>query len=67
MSRNAEEIDVLKESALVAPREGRVSRNIEIRGEAYSGAVAPREGRVSRNCDDEERVSGEQSRPARGV
>ena len=34
---------------VVAPREGRVSRNQEEVREASETAVAPREGRVSRN------------------
>ena len=34
---------------LVAPREGRVSRNPHFSVEWYAKAVAPREGRVSRN------------------
>ena len=39
-------------SMLVAPREGRVSRNIvEVAGLKQNKVVAPREGRVSRNPD----------------
>ena len=34
---------------LVAPREGRVSRNTIGLGECFRTVVAPREGRVSRN------------------
>ena len=52
----------------VAPREGRVSRNMPFMMSAGHVLVAPREGRVSRNgvCS---RIleAGGGSRPARGV
>ena len=41
----------------VAPREGRVSRNIEAEGYNCKIIVAPREGRVSRN-DGQDRKNG---------
>ena len=36
---------------MVAPREGRVSRNSDICTKCFYVIVAPREGRVSRNAD----------------
>ena len=53
---------------VVAPREGRVSRNACNLHLAVLLEVAPREGRVSRNVFDALGVlEGRLSRPARGV
>ena len=52
----------------VAPREGRVSRNIYLRFHYCFSAVAPREGRVSRNAPLILMMFVScKSRPARGV
>ena len=48
MSRNQDEI-LLVVAESVAPREGRVSRNINPNDQDAMNLVAPREGRVSRN------------------
>ena len=53
---------------IVAPREGRVSRNEDMGKESEEAAVAPREGRVSRNRFFGDTANAElTSRPARGV
>ena len=50
MSRNwnAVSLEILK--IIVAPRERRVSRNLDVIGVDYYDEVAPRERRVSRNA-----------------
>ena len=51
----------------VAPREGRVSRNISVKSHLVKLEVAPREGRVSRNlCEVSERLH-ERCRAPRGA
>ena len=51
----------------VAPREGRVSRNVHIRREVVCAFVAPREGRVSRNLIELYQVHCPKSRAPRGA
>ena len=51
----------------VAPREGRVSRNVKSSEQNDLSCVAPREGRVSRNIQQLPHDAKIESRPARGV
>ena len=51
----------------VAPREGRVSRNVAEKYVPNPDNVAPREGRVSRNSMACQCQPAKMSRPARGV
>ncbi len=54
-------------SAVVAPREGRVSRNSPMYDENLMGMVAPREGRVSRNLEKDFKDKNGNSRAPRGA
>ena len=51
----------------VAPREGRVSRNMVIRTAAARVSVAPREGRVSRNLSLSNGINRDLGRAPRGA
>ena len=66
MSRNSNVVDVGDE-IIVAPREGRVSRNVPCYPVSFQESVAPREGRVSRNQLNTRRLKRQHGRAPRGA
>ena len=52
---------------IVAPREGRVSRNYDYNADVETKRVAPREGRVSRNSATIDGEDGQNRRAPRGA
>ena len=66
MSRNLQEQNELLRG-IVAPREGRVSRNCSMWIPKPHILVAPREGRVSRNIDLEKAWNTPERRAPRGA